>query len=351
MNQMTWAVSCLAVALLGLGAVSASGADRATIYLGHEEDLESFRVEVLIDGKSIGEMKGVVSQLRAEPAISFKLPPGLHHYEVRGEFGYAGGRKIPLSGSGAVASKEVLEKRLLAAGSQKAPLDAFAALLQEVSKVAGASLSRPRLERGQPISAESMAAAEKRLGFPLPESYRRIASTYGSFTLYGRDDEGKEVPTAALYPPEKVFVVPEWRSKVLGVPLGKGDSPRAEANVAKLAGDFVFGHTNDVAWVARAGTHPRCPNGQPSFSAELLFEMGEGEDIWNEDTDAYSSYFGMREAQCEERSAFLQESFVAIFLGELGESKRLGLANHEGRLRLLRDEEASTPSKIILWME
>ena len=37
-------------------------------------------------------------------------------------------------------------------------------------------------------------------------------------------------------------------------PPAPGDSERARANVAKLGGDFVIGHTFDTVWVARTTT-------------------------------------------------------------------------------------------------
>lgn len=74
----------------------------------------------------------------------------------------------------------------------------------------------------------------------------------------------------------------------------------------------MVGHTFDTVWTLRAGSHPLCPGGAASWSGEFLYENEAGEDLYNEDTDAYAGYFGdLSYAATDRGSELLRDNFTA----------------------------------------
>jgi hypothetical protein len=315
--------------------IEASG--KATVYSTFIEGLVEMRVDLAVDGvaaeRALVVSPRAVSRTGQEPRTTLQVGPGLHTYTLNGELTFEDGRKARMQGKGVVAWRESLWSELTSDSARRRPRDAMTGLLDAV----GSATTReapPTLRMGAAVKESSIAEAERRLGVRLPATYRRLLERFGPFAITGPDDDGRETPKAALYAPEAILSVPEWRARVRRSPLEAGDSPRARMEVAKLTGDFVIGHAFDTVWVVRARTHAACPNGEPSLSGEFLYEVGDGEDIWNEDTDAYSGYFGDREPKCGDRAPVLHDGVMGVLLEELSGSKRLALVGDSRALAL-----------------
>lgn len=100
--------------------------------------------------------------------------------------------------------------------------------------------------------------------------------------------------------------------------------------------------------MARAGTHPACPDGDPSLGGEFLYETEDGEDLWNQDTDAYSGYFGDRAPRCGDLSARVHDSVMGVVTSELDGAGLLALVGESGALALRYDPEAPPGRELTL---
>jgi hypothetical protein len=328
------------VPLLGVTLAAALAGYRApiTLYLPYVEGLVAIRLEVAIDGRRVGVIEADKRKLTAEPSLQFSLDRGFHRYTLGGHVDMQNRRQM-IAGSGIIVSQEYLTEALESPSAAGDPLAALEALLREYRAVAGAAERLPRLERRQAGSWPlDIAAAEKRLNVPLPATYRRLLELYGPFAYVVPDDDGGEEHGAAVYAPDAIFPVPEWRKRVRNAPLEEGDTPRARQRLATLARDVVIGTILDTVWTVRAGSLRPCPDGTPSLNGEFLYETEPGEDLWNDDTDQHTSYFGESQPACGDRLSLLQEHITAAFID--GFEKRTALAR-DGKLRPRHDEDAS----------
>lgn len=330
---------------LGLASAPAMGGGRTVVaYPPYFYDLAAIRLEVRIDGVVAGKLEGKVTDSGPEPTIRLTLADGFHRYAVNGEATLAGGRRMAVEGQGFIAQTEYLSGRLERKEAQKDPLAALEALLQELRAMPGAP-ALPRLEKG-PRGAlmPALAAQAKAHGLSLPATCAAVLERFGPFVYVSLGDEGEE-PRAALYPPDRLRSVPEWRREVRRAPLEAGDTPKARKRMAEIAGDFVLGHTFDTVWTLRAGSHPRCPDGTASLSGEFLYENDPAEDLWNEGTDSHEGYFGDREPRCGDRTQLLIDNYLAAFVDGFEDVVAL---SREGAIRLRHDPSESTPDRLVV---
>jgi hypothetical protein len=313
------------------------------VYPPYHEEMVAVEVELVVDGRTTGRLRARRGDQRETPLV-FRLPPGFHRYDMRGESSLTSSRRVALEGAGTLAHRRPIEEELAGAAQ---PLAVLERLLAEYRHAAGPPASLPRLERqSASVPSQDVPAAEERLGIRLPPAYPALLARYGPFTLVGLNDEDAEEPLAALYAPAELHPVAEWRRRVRHAPLGEGDTPAARAALAEMARDVVIGHTLDTVWTARAGTHPPCPDGSTSLSGAFLYEVRAGEDLYNEATDSYAGYFGNREPRCGDHSTLLREHFAAA----LAEGFRIGaaLVGADDRLRATIDADRSTPERFWL---
>ena len=324
---------------------------QAVVYPTFIEGLAEMRIEIGVDGlaadRALVVSRRAVSETGPEPTTHIQVASGLHPYTLNGALTFEDGRKVRVQGKGVVAWKDSLWSELTSDSARRRPREAMVRLLDAVGN-ATTREAPPTLRVEAPARDSSIAEAERRLGVRLPASYRRLLETFGPFSLMGFDDDGRATAKASLYAPEAILSVPEWRAKVRHAPLAEGDSPRARAEVARLAGDFVVGHTFDTVWVVRARTHAACPSGEPSLSGEFLYEVGDGEDVSNEGTDAYSGYFGDREPKCGDRAPVIHDGVMGVLLAELADSKRLALVGGSRALALHYEREGSGAATVFL---
>lgn len=328
---------------LGLASAPAMAGGRAVVvYPPYFENLTAIRLEIQIDGAVAGKLEGKVTASGPEPTIRLTLADGFHRYAVTGEATLAGGRRMAVEGQGFIAQTEYLAGRLERKEAQKEPLAALEALLQELRAMPGAP-ALPRLERGPRAgTAAALAQQAKARGLSLPATCAAVLERFGPFVYVSLGDEGEE-PRAALYPPDRLRSVPEWRREVRRAPVEAGDTPKARKRMAELANDFVLGHAFDTVWTLRAGSHPRCPDGTASLSGEFLYENDPAEDLWSEGTDSHESYFGDREPRCDDRTQLLVDNFLAAFVDGFEDVVAL---SREGAIRLQHDPSETTPDRL-----
>jgi hypothetical protein len=330
----------------GLGLVATTGmaaGGSVTIYPPAVNGLVALRLEFSIDEKPVATMQADIRRVREEPQVTIPLKSGFHRYQVRGQIEFADGRKAPVQGAGLIALEDFIDERLSGRQAEADPLGSLEALLGEF-RAAGGKAELPRLERGPRPPAGTLAAAEARLGIRVPSTYRTLLELYGPFVFISLGDEGEE-PRAALYPPDRLLSVPDWRREVRRSPLQPGDTPRARTMVAKLDRDVVVGHTFDTVWTLRAGSHPLCPGGVASLSGEFLYENEPGEDLYNEDTDAYAGYFGDLEPRCDDRVELLRDNLTAALASGIWD---FVARPSSGALRFQHDEERSADGGVFL---
>ncbi len=340
MLKRTW--SWILGGLVLVVAPAKAGSRTVVVYPPYFYDLTALRLEVRIDGVVAGTLQGKVSDSGPEPTIRLTLADGFHRYAVTGEATLAGGRRMAVEGQGFLAQTEYLAGRLERKEAQKDPLAALEALLQELRAMPGAP-ALPRLERGPRAgTAAALAQQAKAHGLSLPATCAAVLERFGPFVYVSLGDEGEE-PRAALYSPDRLRSVPDWRREVRRAPLEAGDTPKARKRMAELASDFVLGHAFDTVWTLRGGTHPRCPDGTVSLSGEFLYENDPAEDLWNEGTDSHESYFGDREPRCGDRTQLLIDNYLAAFVD--GFEDVVGLSR-EGEIRLQQDPSETTPDRL-----
>lgn len=320
-----------------------AAAGSVTIYPPAVRGLAALRLELSIDDRTMGTMEARIRHIREEPKLTVPLTSGFHRYQVGGEIEFEDGRKAPIQGAGLVALDEFVAERLGGRQAQRDPLGSFEGLLGEF-RAAGGNADLPRLERVPRSAVGTLAGAEARLDFRAPATYRAILEIYGPFVLISRGDDGEE-PRTALYPPERLLSVPDWRRVVRNSPLQEGDTPRARTMVAKLDRDLVVGHTFDTVWTLRAGSHPLCPGGAASLSGEFLYENEPGEDLYNEDTDAYAGYFGDLEPRCDDRVELLRDNLTAALASGIWD---FVARPSSGALRFRHDEDRSVNGVVFL---
>ena len=314
-----------------------------TIYPPAVHGLVALRLEVSIDEKPVATMRADIRRVREEPRLTIPLKSGFHRYQVRGEIEFEDGRQAAVQGAGLIALEDFIDERLGGRQAQVDPLGSLQVLLGEF-RGAGGRTELPRLERGPRPSGATLAAAEARLGIRVPSTYRTLLDLYGPFVFISLGDDGEE-PRAALYPPERLLSVPDWRREVRHSPLQQGDTPRARTMVAKLDRDVVVGHTFDTVWTLRAGSHPLCPGGAASLSGEFLYENEPGEDLYNEDTDAYAGYFGDLEPRCDDRVELLRDNLTAALASGIWD---FVARPSSGALRFRHDEDRSANGVVFL---
>lgn len=274
-----------------------------SLYPPDDARLRSFDLTLTIAGRAIGSMNMGAAGADLEPLLRTRLGPGFHRYELDGTAQEADSEKyLTLRGSGLIVDRQQLSQRIATALAATRPTDALRSLLDELRQAAGviSASHLPHLSAGAAHDASAMGAAldaaQARLEISIPVIYRELLTRFGAFEFLAADGE----VLAALYSPEQIRSVPEWRREVRRSPLQAGNSARAQSALSALARDIVVARTQDMSWILRAGTHLPCADGSTSLAGECIDEVDPAEDLWHEGTDTYTSYFGDTRPKCED---------------------------------------------------
>jgi hypothetical protein len=186
------ALSC--VALVTLSTSFAATAMTLHNSLGDDQRRETLRITI-DDGDA-----QTLTVDADEPHASVDLPVTgkQHRYRIEGESEGHDGAVRQVSGGGLIVTQARLDEIAEEPTTAVAALNAYRALMTDLARAAPAERVAILLP-GTPVraSAAQVTAAEKRLGVTLPEGYKRLVTTVGSFKF----DKGAYV-SAEVYAPD-----------------------------------------------------------------------------------------------------------------------------------------------------
>jgi hypothetical protein len=240
--------------------------------LGGDQIEQTVQIFLGLSGQPAGEIHVDYRYPTAEMTFHEVSKP--QKYELRGYARMKPGKRVKVEGQGILLAQSYLAEIMSRPTAVGGFLAAWQSVMRDVSRADPDFLPFNRIhwQMSGPIGNEELAAAEKRLGMPLPSIYRETMRRSGSWRVSLPNGFSFEM----LAPAQLVFVS-DWFQKY-HAPV-EWETPENQARRQQLRRDIVFALINNEPWVLRRSGTP-CSDGQPSFAiaqtASEGFYVNEG---------------------------------------------------------------------------
>ncbi|MDR0770080.1 MAG: SMI1/KNR4 family protein [Burkholderiales bacterium] len=226
--------------------------------LGADQIEEVVQISLGLAEKPAGEIRVDYLYSSAEIALPEVHKP--QKYMLRGHARIKPGKRVKVEGQGVLLTQDYLAEIMNRPTAVGGFLAAWQSVMRDVSRADPDFLPANRIswQMPGPVGDEELAAAEKRLGMPLPAVYRETMQRSGPWRVSLPNGFSFE-----LLAPAQLVSASDWLQRYTG-PV-EWDSEENQTKRQQFKSDITFVVVNNDPWVFRRSGAP-CDDEQPSFA-------------------------------------------------------------------------------------